>query len=132
MSIFRCEKCGCVENTALCWYWSSIGKDKQKLCSECDPEIGHWHGRFPKMSSEGYLLGSDGFLYTEEENNSGALDWRKKNQGFFIVRKIESNKCSKCGGTGVFQYYYDAGDHFSAGPSPNSGFRSEPCDKCKN
>lgn len=44
MSIFRCEKCGCIENTAMCRYWFSV----KKLCSECDPKIGKWHGCFDK------------------------------------------------------------------------------------
>ena len=56
MPLFRCEQCGCVENTALSNYWTR-DRDEQfnkieptppALCSECDPEIGEWHGRFPK------------------------------------------------------------------------------------
>ena len=42
MSLFVCEKCECIENTALGHYW---GQDK-KLCSECGR--GKWHGRFEK------------------------------------------------------------------------------------
>ena len=37
----------------------------QALCSECDPEIGAWHGKFPKRSAVGMLVGRDGFLYVE-------------------------------------------------------------------
>ena len=31
MPLFVCEKCGCVENTALGKYWA----EKERLCSEC-------------------------------------------------------------------------------------------------
>lgn len=54
MSLFRCFECGCVENTALSRYWAQKPKD-QALCSECNPEIGRWHGRFPKRDAD--LLG---------------------------------------------------------------------------
>ncbi len=47
MSAFRCEKCGCIENTAVCGYWWKE-ENKPALCSECDPEFGKWHGFFPK------------------------------------------------------------------------------------
>lgn len=46
MSLFVCEKCNCIENTALCWYWSRL--NKEKLCSKCDPEIKKWHDIFPR------------------------------------------------------------------------------------
>ncbi len=46
MSIFKCSKCGCAENTALCGY--NYRGDEPPLCSECDPKIGKWHGCFPK------------------------------------------------------------------------------------
>jgi hypothetical protein len=89
MPVFRCEKCGCMENTALCHYWSRFqGRDKPNLpalCSECDPGIGKWHGRFEKKPATGMLVGNDGFLYGPEEN----LEWRKEHQGFKIVGKVE-------------------------------------------
>ena len=49
MSIFKCEQCGCAENTALCRY-NIRDKEKEKaLCSECDPKGNKkWHGCFPK------------------------------------------------------------------------------------
>ena len=46
MSLFRCEKCNCIENTALSGY--NYRGNKKALCSECDPEIGKWHNHFPK------------------------------------------------------------------------------------
>ena len=66
MSIFRCTKCGCIENTATSHYWSKWPRSTAPLCSECDPEIGRWHGRFPKSSAAGYHIGADGFLYHPE------------------------------------------------------------------
>ena len=48
MSIFICSKCGCIENTAVSNYWYDKMKKQQALCSECDPKIGKWHGKFPK------------------------------------------------------------------------------------
>ncbi len=80
MSIFECSGCGCVENTALAPGWW----DNNKLCSECNPEIGKWHGVFEKKSAAGYFLGNDGFLYSKTDN----LDWRKEHQGFSIVKKL--------------------------------------------
>jgi hypothetical protein len=45
MPLFRCEKCGVIENTALSLCsWTS----KVKLCSQCCPEQKKWHGRFKR------------------------------------------------------------------------------------
>lgn len=54
MPLFICSKCGCIENTALSLYWVRSFSDKETppLCSECDPEIGKWHNRFPKQKYE--------------------------------------------------------------------------------
>jgi len=84
MPIFKCTKCGCIENTACSHYWS---RDKKvgALCSECDPKLAHWHGMFPKQPAAGLKLGNDGFLYSQELIDSGYLDFRIKNQGFKIV-----------------------------------------------
>jgi len=57
MSLFKCEGCGCVENTATSGYHLRREKtDGRALCSECDPNIGKWHGIFPKKDAdqEGY------------------------------------------------------------------------------
>lgn len=78
MPIFQCQKCGCVENTALSGFWlrdmrflraKREGREVEKgpaLCSACDPEIGVWHGEFEQLAatSFGYILGEDGFLYS--------------------------------------------------------------------
>lgn len=58
MPLFKCDQCGCVENTACSGYWhreldrisgKRAADDTRALCSECDPEIGQWHGRFDKQ-----------------------------------------------------------------------------------
>ena len=60
MSLYKCKNCGVVENTALAWSWP---KPELALCSECDPDIGVWHGKFPReQADENYVEGSDGFL----------------------------------------------------------------------
>lgn len=46
MSIFVCDKCGCIDNTATTRYWMRCGGFA--LCSECDPAIGKWHGLFDR------------------------------------------------------------------------------------
>lgn len=56
MPLFVCDECGCVENTALAnfyWYRSGIPDIPDELrnkamCSQCDPDIKKWHGKFPK------------------------------------------------------------------------------------
>jgi len=52
MTKFKCSKCGCGENTALCNYWQTHSKGEPDLCSECDPLINKWHGAFPKRKYE--------------------------------------------------------------------------------
>jgi len=49
MPIFRCQECGCAENTALCRYWEAHHNGEKELCSECDPKIGRWHNKFDKV-----------------------------------------------------------------------------------
>ncbi len=46
MAFFRCTKCGCQEDTALCNYWSARIQADPLLCSACDPRIRKWHGEF--------------------------------------------------------------------------------------
>ncbi len=68
MSLFQCEVCGCIENTALAFQgikpmaddfdFTGIENRKGKLlCSECAPTkfndgtdtgLGKWHGEFEK------------------------------------------------------------------------------------
>jgi hypothetical protein len=49
MATFRCGKCGCDDDTALCNYWSARVRDILPVCSACDPKIGKWHGQFPRL-----------------------------------------------------------------------------------
>lgn len=67
MAMFKCEECGCAENTAMSNYWIAKGEGTKKLCSECDPLTGAWHGRFPKLPAAGRKLASDGFVYSQAE-----------------------------------------------------------------
>ncbi len=72
MSLFVCDKCGCVDNTALGRYWSKdmdFWADDNKglaLCAECAPStykdgspagvirrFGKWHNQFPKEKWDG-------------------------------------------------------------------------------
>jgi len=68
MSLFQCENCGCVENTACsaqgfkvlhdCFDWAGIEQLEHKLiCSACGPtkyrdgkptKFGKWHGVFDR------------------------------------------------------------------------------------
>lgn len=62
MPLYRCSKCGCVENTALGNYWIDQRDRKPALCSECNPAIGKWHGEFEKASADSYATDERGFL----------------------------------------------------------------------
>jgi hypothetical protein len=67
MSLFKCSGCGCVENTALSGFW--FKGDKPPLCSECDPEIGQWHGLFPKEDADtaGYVPRSEDSRFIQRQ-----------------------------------------------------------------
>lgn len=55
MPLYECSKCHAVENTALTnFWWKTNGEGAPALCSECDPGIGVWHGRFPKITVAEY------------------------------------------------------------------------------
>ena len=72
MPLFVCDRCGCVDNTALGRYWNKDmdcwGDDNRglALCSECAPttykdgravngfhQYGKWHNEFPKAKWDG-------------------------------------------------------------------------------
>jgi len=57
VSLFVCDECGCVENTALSRFWfrnnPESGLNGRALCSACDPDLGRWHGAFPKTQWDG-------------------------------------------------------------------------------
>jgi len=70
MPVFICNNCGCLENTALSQYaWQKYHKDLKPVCSECDPDIGKWHGKFEKKKPpKGWLIGKDGFIYHPDDS----------------------------------------------------------------
>lgn len=53
MSLFVCDTCGCVENTATSNYWRRRALHMAALCSQCDPEIAKWHGLFRRKEWDG-------------------------------------------------------------------------------
>jgi hypothetical protein len=61
MSLFRCTECGVVENTATSHFWSSY-PEGPRLCSQCDPDIGKWHGFFDRTDADeaGYVPRASG------------------------------------------------------------------------
>lgn len=73
MPIYLCSKCGMMENTALSHYWTRYWNAPKEappppLCSECDPEIGKWHGAFErKPISKDHVVGPDGFVYGKDD-----------------------------------------------------------------
>ncbi len=62
MSLFKCSRCGCVEDTALSHFWSARLQQAPPLCSACDPKIARWHGEFPRDSAKGWVADERGFL----------------------------------------------------------------------
>jgi len=73
MPLFECSECHSVDNTALTGFWWNVMHDnKPAQCSACDPEIGEWHGKFPRLTLEQYRekypkAGPDAVQYTVEE-----------------------------------------------------------------
>lgn len=54
MSLFVCQSCRTIENTALSHFWlRDLEGDGRALCSACDPDIGEWHDRFPRQTYDG-------------------------------------------------------------------------------
>jgi len=48
MGLFVCTECRVIENTALSNWAIRKAERKPVLCSQCDPDIGVWHGQFPR------------------------------------------------------------------------------------
>ncbi len=106
MPLYACSKCGCVDNTALGGYWKRVYLDKlPPLCSECNPEIGKWHGDFPKDKIDKietdctgkkyrYVLdesgGRTGMLATVEFDTPGQLlaQQRRKTRALKNTKKL--------------------------------------------
>ena len=45
--MFVCESCRCVDRTTATNFYTRR-RGEQALCSCCDPDIGVWHGHFPR------------------------------------------------------------------------------------
>lgn len=88
MPLFVCEKCGCVDNTALGFYWGKFWPNKtwfvddsyngKALCSECCPKVyvdgsetgkGKWHNMFPKQHVYDYVQKRGWKLFKENCEN---------------------------------------------------------------
>ncbi len=74
MSLYRCTKCDVVENTALGGYWlqqmaaAESSQPFRPLCSQCNPDIGVWHGQFPREGVTGeWLVDNRGFLWRPDQ-----------------------------------------------------------------
>lgn len=88
MALYRCEACGCVENTASGFYydtdderWPPAVRGK-KLCSACGPATsadgtgtgwGYWHGLFPQRSASGMHVDAYGHLWSAQAVAAGAV-----------------------------------------------------------
>ena len=87
MVLFRCEECGCVDNTALGGTHSirclELFDDLLSLCVECAPKFykdgtpneraGDWHNKFPKRSAEGMYVDTCGHIWDEPESPFGKI-----------------------------------------------------------
>lgn len=94
MPLFQCEKCGCVENTACCNYWSRKIDKEPLICSEC--ETGTWHGRFEKRDAAGMLIDQSGHLWSRAQVDAGALP-----RHYSIVGEVASNSAEGANGEGA-------------------------------
>ncbi|MCK7258074.1 hypothetical protein L8O18_06285 [Enterobacter asburiae] len=101
MSLFQCENCGCVENTALSsqgfngffeklYDWSYAPERKgMRLCSACGPvkysdgkdtEYGKWHRVFPRQ----YL--PIGMFETNEVGNLAHKETKSEDYEPYIIK----------------------------------------------
>ena len=77
MSVYICEKCGAIDNTAIGGYWRNCIRKEPKMCSECN--FGKWHGEFPKNYWDEF--GVEKLLELERRNDGSminATDFLKK------------------------------------------------------
>lgn len=70
MSVYICEKCGCIDNTALGGYWKNVLRKEPKMCSECN--TGKWHNEFPKQHWTDY--GIDKLLELEARQDGSMIN----------------------------------------------------------
>lgn len=104
MSLYQCEECGCLENTACGHYWCANKPDLfdwsdmrerrgKKLCAACAPskfrdgtstERGAWHKRFER------IMLPKGQFKTNRDGNLEHIETGDTN-----VRKYQLNKDSE-------------------------------------
>ena len=87
MALFPCSKCGCVEDTALCHFWSARLREMPTVCSACDPTIGKWHGEFPQEPARDWATDERGFLLWHRKH---VEDWL--GQPIEIIGKLVSTR----------------------------------------
>ncbi|CAG9183872.1 hypothetical protein [Cupriavidus pampae] len=87
MPLFRCDTCGCVENTAMglfhdrdADYWPENVRGRV-LCSACAPATradgqatgyGAWHGQLARRAAAGMLVDQRGHLWHRDETGRPA------------------------------------------------------------
>lgn len=104
MSLFQCDNCGCVENTALAsqgfkaeyiqkiFDWSDIPERKgMLLCSDCGPtqyrdgketEFGKWHNKFDRtfLPKGMFKTNREGNLEHRETGNTNYQEYALLNK----------------------------------------------------
>lgn len=70
MSVYICEKCGAVENTAVGGYWKNCLEHEPKKCSACN--FGKWHGELPKKHWTDY--GTEKLLELERRKDGSMIN----------------------------------------------------------
>ena len=70
MSVYICEKCGTIDNTALGGYWKNALRKEPKMCSKCNN--GTWHNEFPEQHWSD--IGIEELLRLESLNNGSMIN----------------------------------------------------------
>lgn len=70
MSVYICEKCGAIDNTAVGGYWKNCCNHEPKMCSECN--TGKWHGVFDKKLWSDY--GIENLLELESRHDGSMIN----------------------------------------------------------
>ena len=78
------------------------------------------------MFSIAYKITGSGRVDFEIDNLIKTVEWLMDQ----IPEREIPRPCVKCGGTGLVEKYFDAGDHFGGGSAPGSGYEEVPCPKC--
>ena len=86
MPTFLCEKCGAIENTALCNYWYRKCENLPVCCSKC--ETGIWHNHFERKHWSSY--GLDAILQAQKQDQGDMINAREhlRNIGVIGSKKI--------------------------------------------